>query len=444
MYPFSGPAEVRGTLQSVRNFLHPILIAIFLLFPWLRIGGLPVILFDIFNRRFIFFGHTFFSHEAPLLFFLLILTIFSIFTVTAIFGRLWCGWTCPQTVFLHSVYNRIEQWILGPYSKRVAFFKSDESLTKRLRVLLVYVVFFIVSWIIAHSFVAYFLGSEVVTKYIFEGPSEHTQAFLVLMVMTFVLFLNFTFFRERLCFFVCPYGRFQNALIDKNSLTVYYDTVRGEPRGKSTSKNPEVGDCVDCQKCVRACPTKIDIRNGFQMECIACGACIDACNDVMTRLQRPKGLIRYETGDLQPITLKRFRLGLYGILIAVFLVGFIWVLANRNPIDFTVTRAAATPFSVRVEEGKKIIQNQLQFHIKNQTDSPVEIHLQLAEDNLQAGYHLVSPVLSFKLDTFQDIKVPAFVEINEDQFLADRANIDIRLNKGETVISRQIKFIRTQ
>lgn len=444
MFPFSGPAEVRGTLQSVRNLLHPILVAIFLLFPWLKIGGLPIILFDIFNRRFIFFGHTFFSHDAPLLFFVLILTIFSIFAVTAIFGRLWCGWTCPQTVFLHSVYNRIEQWILGPYSKRVAFFKSDESLGKKLKVLLIYVIFFIISWIISHSFVAYFLGSEVVTRYIFDGPGEHTQAFTVLLIMTVLLFLNFTFFRERLCFFVCPYGRFQNALIDKNSLTVFYDTVRGEPRGKTTSKNPEVGDCVDCQKCVRACPTKIDIRNGFQMECIACGACVDACNDVMTRLNRPKGLIRYETGDQLPITLKRFRLGLYGILIAVFMVGFIWVLANRNPIDFTVTRATSAPFSQRMDGDKKIIQNQLQFHIKNQTDAPIEIYLQLAEDNQKAGYKLISPALNIKLEVFQDIKVPAFIEISEDQFLADRSNIDIRLVKGETVLSRQIKFIRTQ
>lgn len=444
MYSFSGPAEVKGHYEKIRSILQPVLIFIFVLMPWISINGQPLILMDIFNRHFVFFGETFFSHDAPLIFFVLILTLLSIFIVTAIFGRLWCGWSCPQTVFLHAVFNKIERLMLGKYTERFLFYKSEDTLKKKLKVLSVYFVFLVICWILAHSFVAYFLGAKVVTQYIQDGPGSHFQAFTVLSIMTGVLFFNFAFFREKLCFYVCPYGRFQNALLDRNSLTVFYDSVRGEPRGKASPQSTDLGDCIDCHRCVRVCPTKIDIRNGFQLECISCGKCVDACNEVMAKINRPKFLIRYETGNQKKITLMRFRLALYGILFVVFFVGFVWVLSHRSPVDFNIVRSHMAPFSVRTENQNKIIQNQIVLHLKNQTASELVTHMSLSAENIENGYMLSTPALDMKLDIGQDIQIPAFIEIEESRYKIDKNNIEIILEADKNQIIRNIKFIRVE
>lgn len=415
MSPFAGPAEVRGRLETIRNILHPILILIFLLLPWLRLGGEPLFLFDIFNRHFILFGSTFYSHEAPLLFFVLILTILSIFIVTALYGRLWCGWACPQTVFLHSVFNQIEKIFLGRHVKRVLFYKTESSLIKTVQVFLIYFIFLCISWVLSHSFIAYFIGSDIVTQYIVDGPRVHMQAFIVLSIITIILFFNFSIFREKVCFYVCPYGRFQNALIDNNSLTVYYDSLRGEPRGKLSAANVGAnnGDCIDCKMCVRACPTKIDIRQGFQLECISCGKCVDACDEVMTKINRPTKLIRYETGNLKKINLKRFRLYLYGILYSVFLIGFIWLLASRQIVEIDISRSRAVPFANRIDVNQKIYVNQFQFHVKNNSLRVVSLETHLSSHNILTGFRLSSPLVKTQLAAQQDLNVPVFIEISE-------------------------------
>lgn len=443
MYTIAGPAEAKGLYQRIRDLLHPILIIFFLAAPWIQVRGEPLFLFDVFNRHFVFFGSTFYSHEAPLLFFLLILVILIIFFITAIYGRLWCGWACPQTVFLNSVYSRVERWILGNYGKRMAFYKSEDSLTKKLKLLSVYFAFLVISWILSHSFVAYFVGAATITNFVMEGPSAHMGTFIVCSVMTGALFFNFTFFRENLCMYVCPYGRFQNALIDRNSLTVYYDDIRGEPRGKVSKINDEPkGDCVDCLRCVHVCPAKIDIRNGFQLDCISCGQCIDACDAVMTKLKRPTRLIRYETGNQKPITFKRFRLVLYGVLIVLFSAGLIWSLYQRADIDLNISRSHKTPFSARMSGDQKILQNQIQLHIKNQTQKVIPIQLSLSEANQQSGYQLLSPAVELELDPGQDLKTTAFIEIQADKFDFEKNEIDIFLKQGDTQMHRSLKFIR--
>lgn len=447
MYSFSGPAEVRGTYQKIRDILQPLLIIFFLVAPWISINNQPMILFDIFNRHFVFFGFTFFSHDAPLLFFLLILIILAIFIVTALFGRLWCGWSCPQTVFIHALFNKVEKLILGNYTQRHAFYNSADSFAKKIKIIFIYTVFMILSWILAHSFVAYFLGAQVVTQYIIDGPVKHWEPFLILSSMTTVLFLNFTFFREKLCFIVCPYGRFQNALIDTNSLVVFYDTLRGEPRGKMTAfsaQTAEKGDCIDCHRCVNVCPTKIDIRQGFQLECIACGKCVDACNEVMHKVKRQPYLIRYETGNQKKITLKRFRLLLYVLLFVVFSGGLAWTLSHRSLIDFRMTRSQANPFSVRYDGSNKIIVNQIHLHVKNQTETPIKMTLTLSEKNSSDGYRLSTPAFELELQSHQDVKIPAFLEIDEKLFSMQNNKIDLILKANGTVLQKTIPFIRIQ
>lgn len=412
MYAFSGPAEVKGNLEKWRNRLQVVLLAIFIFLPWVQLNGNPLLLLNVFERHFIIFGFSFYSHDAPLLFFVLIIVILLIFMVTALYGRLWCGWVCPQTVFIHAVFNKIEKFIFGTYSKRYKFFSEMGGFGKTLKLTFLYVVFFIVSSLLAHSFVAYFLGAQTVMAYIVEGPFLHIKSFTVVSIMSVVLFFNFTFFREKLCFFVCPYGRFQNALIDNNSLTVFYDKLRGEPRSKASAKlKNDHGDCVDCLRCVRVCPVGIDIRNGFQMECIACGKCIDACNEVMSKVGRQPQLIRYDTGNQKKITFHRFRLYLYSLLLLVFVSTFIYLLSERSLVDISISRSHSSPFSSRLlVDGAKVRSNQIQIHFKNNTHSAMFVEVRLVQSEGELPLSLMTPAAKMQLEPLQDIVMPAFVE----------------------------------
>lgn len=438
----AGPAEVKGFYQKIRDLLQPFLIVLFLAAPWIQIQNQPMLLFDVVQRHFVLFGSTFFAHEAPLLFYLVILLVLAIFFVTAIFGRLWCGWVCPQTVFLNAVFNRIEKWILGTYAKRRVFYQQEDSFAKRIKILTVYAVFLILCWALSHSLAAYFLGASTITRFIVEGPQAHQLAFTVCSVMTVALFFNFAFFREKLCIYVCPYGRFQNALIDRNSLVVFYDEIRGEPRAKVSSAMTDQGDCVDCRRCVNVCPVKIDIRDGFQFDCIACGQCIDACDAVMKKLKRPERLIRYETGNQKPIALKRFRLGLYAVLIFLFAAGFIYSLVQRADVDFQFSRPSSHPFSARVENGEKFLQNQIHLHIKNQTQQKYDLQLSLSEKDQTRGYRLLSPALNLVLEPGQDIKTTAFIEILAVRHRSDETQLELVLQNKKIQIQRAFQFIR--
>lgn len=439
---YTGAAEVKGFYERIRNTLQPILIVLFLVAPWIQIQGQPLFLLDFFDHRLIFFGTTFYSHEAPLLFFLIILIVMIIFLVTALFGRLWCGWACPQTVFINTVFNRIERLIIGTYAQRILFYKSEDSLKKIVKLLSLYSVFLALCWVLSHSFVAYFLGANKITAFILDGPMAHKSTFIVCTIMTGVLFFNFAFFREKLCIYVCPYGRFQNALIDQNSLVVSYDQIRGEPRSKISTYTAEKGDCIDCRRCVNVCPVKIDIRDGFQFDCIACGQCIDACDAVMKKLNRPERLIRYETGDQKPVTLKRFRLGLYTLLILLFSLGFAWSLYSRAPIDMTLSRAHQLPFTSRIEDGRKILQNQIQLHIQNQTQTPLRIRLLLSPENQADAYKISSPANDMLLEPGQDIKTSAFIEISAEQFVLDKNEVTLILRTNDSELHKHLKFIR--
>ena len=443
MSSFAGPAEVKGKYQTIRDWLQPFLIVIFLATPWLKIGQQPVLLFDFINRHFVVFGVSFFSHDAPLLFFLVILLILAIFTVTAVFGRQWCGWSCPQTVFLHAVFNKVENWIMGTYSKRTLFYRGVGGSSKNVKVVFLYAVFLIICWLMAHSFVAYFVGPEVVTHYLSDGPSRHLQAFTVLMLMTATLFFNFTFFREKLCRSVCPYGRFQNTLIDTNTVVVFYNALRGEPREKNrrASGEPDRGDCVDCNRCVSVCPVKIDIRQGFQQECISCAKCIDACNEVMKKTNRQPFLIRYATGDGQKITLKRFRLVLYAGLMLIFTVALIWSLNIRSEIDFGLSRSTRQPFSVRVDQNVKIFQNRFQLHLKNQTQQVLNVSIHLSDENIKSGFRLLSAASQLTLEPEQDLKTPAFIEIDEAALSKGDQTVQLILKHNNSTTSRSISFI---
>lgn len=344
------------------------LIAFYLSLPWIKIGGYPAVFLDVAERRFHLFGITLAAQDLWLLFFVITGLGFSLFFVTALLGRVWCGWACPQTVFLDHVYRRIERWIEGDAVKRRALDASPWTARKVAKRTLKHGAYILVSAVITHLFLAYYVSLPEVWSMVRSAPAEHWAAFGFIAVATGIIYFNFAWFREQLCIVICPYGRIQSALIDDHSLVVGYDASRGEPRGRPGT--PGAGDCIACQRCVQVCPTGIDIRQGLQMECIGCTACIDACDDVMTRLQRPSGLIRYDSqkaftgGRTRWI---RGRTVVYGVLLLIGASVAAWALSTVKPAYFGVTRMTGAPYIV----DDTAVRNQFLLRIVNKRSEPV-------------------------------------------------------------------------
>ncbi len=372
-------AEVMGFWRRHRDWTQLVLIFVFLILPWTTINGQQTLLLHLSRREFVFFGLTFFAHDAPLVFFLLAICTIGLAFVTSVWGRVWCGWACPQTVFIDTVYRRIEKWIEGTHLQRRALASADLSLKKFRIKMTKWFLFFLVSAAISHSFLAYFVGARELFAMMGASPYEHWDYFLLVFAMTSLLLFNFGWFREQFCIIMCPYGRFQSVLLDEKSMTVFYDVKRGEPRkGLPVNETTAQGDCVSCNRCVQVCPTRIDIRNGLQMECIACTACIDACDEIMRKIKKPEGLIRYATQDGQRALFWKPRSLIYLTLIAVFTGTLIWNVAQRSSLHVTLVRAKESPYSLTKNQmGEDVILNHFRLHLKNQNPAPVVYRLEL-------------------------------------------------------------------
>jgi cytochrome c oxidase accessory protein FixG len=345
--PFIYPADTHGRFTQARRWSACALIAFYLSLPWIKLNGYPAVFLDVAERRFHLFGITGAAQDLWLMFFIITGLGFSLFFLTALLGRVWCGWACPHTVFLDHVYRRIERLIEGDALRRRALAAAPLSVGKILKIGLKHTLYVLLSAVITHLLLAYFVSVPEVWLMIRAAPTEHGSAFGFIAVATGALYFNFAWFREQLCIVVCPYGRIQSALIDDNSLVVGYDAKRGEPRGKLGAAS--AGDCVACSRCVQVCPTGIDIRQGLQMECVGCTACIDACDDVKTRLKRPSGLIRYDSQNGfagKPTRWFRPRVALYGVLLAVGAGVALWAVSTIRPANLAVTRIIGTPYFV--------------------------------------------------------------------------------------------------
>lgn len=373
---FLYPADAHGRFNRARQISAAVLIFFYLSLPWIKINGYPAVFLDVTERRFHLFGLTLAAQDMWLMFFLITGVGFSLFFITALLGRIWCGWACPHTVFLDQVYRRIERWIDGDALKRRALAQAPLSGAKIFKRVLKHGLYVLVSAIITHLFLAYFVSLPAVWEMVKAAPTDHWAAFAFVAVYTGGLYFNFAWFREQLCIVICPYGRIQSALIDDHSLVIGYDAQRGEPRGRPGT--PDAGACVDCNRCVNVCPTGIDIRQGLQMECIGCTACIDACDDVMTRLKRPTGLIRYDsqtafagkrTRWLRPRTL------LYGVLLGVGATVATIALATIRPANLGVTRITGTPYVV----SEDFVRNQFLVRIVNKRNTPMRYAVTLRD-----------------------------------------------------------------
>lgn len=375
--PFLFPADAHGRFATARQVSAFFLIALYLSLPWIDVGGYPAVFLDIAERRFHLFGITLAAQDMWLLFFLITGLGFSLFFITALLGRVWCGWACPHTVFLDHVYRRIERWIDGDAVKRRALDLAPLTAGKAVRRVVKHALYLLVSATITHLLLAYFVSIPEVWDMVTHAPSEHWSAFAFIFIATGILYFNFAWFREQLCIVICPYGRIQSALIDDHSLVVGYDVKRGEPRGKARQADgAPPGDCVACNRCVQVCPTGIDIRQGLQMECVGCTACIDACDDVMTRLGRPRGLIRYDSQNgfgsrptrwIRPRTLLYFVLLLTGAGVAT------WALSTVRPANLSVTRMTGAPYVLE----PTTVRNQFLVRIVNKRSEDATFVLKL-------------------------------------------------------------------
>ncbi|MBW3468921.1 cytochrome c oxidase accessory protein CcoG [Arthrospiribacter ruber] len=347
------PKKVSGKFYQWRTYLSWVLLAILFIGPFIKIDGRPYMLFNIFERKFIIFGAAFWPQDTHLLIFLLLIFFVFVILFTAVFGRVFCGWACPQTLFMEMVFRKIEYWIEGDANqqrKLNAMPWNGEKLRKKGLKMFIFV---LISLLISHTVMAYLIGVDQVVEIVSQPPSEHLAGFIGLMAFTGIFLFVFSWFREQACIVVCPYGRLQGVLLDANSINVTYDHVRGEPRGpirKNKVEEDPKGDCVDCTLCVQVCPTGIDIRNGVQMECVNCTACIDACDEVMLKVDRPTGLIRYASDNSvlqQTQKLMTPRVRLYSFLLLVLIGAFVALLSTRDDLAATVTRFRGMTYQAR-------------------------------------------------------------------------------------------------
>lgn len=375
------PKIIKGKLYRYREYVSYMLLSFLIAAPFIRMNGRPFLLFNFVERHFVIFGKPFWPQDFYLLAFALVTLVVFIVLFTVLFGRVWCGWACPQTIFMEMVFRRIENLIEGNANKQKKLDAMPWNREKIIKKSLKHAVFFFIAFLISNVFLAYIIGSEALFEIMIEPISEHWVGFSSIILFSFVFYLVFAKLRELVCIMICPYGRLQGVMLDRNSIVVAYDDHRGEPRGKvrKNQDQSEKGDCVDCNLCVDVCPTGIDIRNGTQLECVNCTMCIDACDSVMTKIKKPKGLIRFDS--VNNIENKigfawTPRIIAYIAALVVLLVAFITILNTRADIEAVLLRAPGSMPTVS-EDG--MVTNIFKLELVNKTFDDITFNLKVNE-----------------------------------------------------------------
>ncbi len=384
-----------GLFYNLRILVAVFYLAVFFALPWVKIHGEPLFLFNIFDRKFILFGSIFWPQDFFV--FALGMLTFIVFIVvfTVVFGRVFCGWICPQTVFMEIVFRKIEYWIDGDAEKQRRLANAPWNMEKIFKRTAKFLAFWGLSFVIANYFLSYIIGMDNVVLYVKEGIVQHMATFIPLLIFTCIFFFIYWSFREQVCLIVCPYGRLQGVMLDPDSIVVAYDYVRGEPRAKIKRGDTDThGDCIDCFDCVRVCPTGIDIRNGTQMECVNCTACIDACDAIMTKVHRPTGLIRYASENNikkgEKLRLTK-RTAAYSFVLFVLVAVLAALIVTRKDIQTTIMRAQGMLYQ---EQPNNQISNIYNIKLINKTRNTIPVQLKLENPDIHGEIKMVgNPLL---------------------------------------------------
>ncbi len=442
------PKKPSGKFYDYRKYVSYFLLAFLFSAPFIKVNGNQFLMFNVLERRFNIFGFPFWPQDFHLFVISMIIGVIFITLFTVAFGRIFCGWICPQTIFMEMVFRRIEYWIDGDRGKQLRLKKSGWTSEKIRKRVLKHTIFVIISFLIANIFLAYLIGSDKLLGYIKEGPFEHLGTLIPLLIFTGIFYFVFSWFREQVCIIACPYGRLQGVLLDNKSIVVAYDHKRGEgENGRKKWRKDEDrealghGDCIDCFQCVHVCPTGIDIRNGTQLECVNCTACIDECDTIMDKVGLPKGLIRYASEanieDKEPFKLTTRLKGYIAVLIVLIGV-LIAMLQLRNELEARVLRL---PGQLYEHKGNNIISNVFTYKLVNKTTQPIA-HVSFKLKNVEGVVKLVS--------TEDTVTVPAqgleegtlFIELDQRILKGDKTELTIEIySKDKLIETTKVNFL---
>jgi len=434
------PKKPNGKYYEKRKIVSYILIAFLFAAPFVKVNGNQFLLFNILERRFNIFGFPFWPQDFHLFVISMIIGVVFIALFTVIFGRIFCGWMCPQTIFLEMVFRPIEYWIEGDRGKQIRLSKQVWDAEKIRKRVLKWFIFLVISFAIANVFLAYLIGSDKLLKYVIDGPFKHLGTLFPLIIFTAVFYFVFAWFREQVCIIACPYGRLQSVLLDNKSIVVAYDYKRGEAEKgrKKWRKNEDRqalghGDCIDCFQCVHVCPTGIDIRNGTQLECVNCTACIDECDDIMEKVNLPKGLIRFASEDeIEKKEKFKFTARLKGYTaILVILFGVLsGILLLRNDVD---TRILRLPGQLYEHKKENIISNVFTYKLINKTSKTIEdVSFKLRK--YKGVIKLVSSSNRFEVPEQGIAEGTFFIEIDKKDLKGDKNKLLIEVYSNDELI----------
>ncbi len=434
------PKKPSGKFYKYRKLVSYFLLAFLLLSPFIKINGNQFLMFNVLERRFNIFGFPFWPQDFHLFVISMLIGVIFIALFTVAFGRIFCGWICPQTIFMEMVFRRIEYWIEGDRGKQIRLSKQAWNVEKIRKKGLKLIIFLLISFMIANVFLAYLISSDNLIQYITDGPTSHISTLISLLIFTGVFYFVFAWFREQVCIIACPYGRLQGALLDTKSIVVAYDHKRGEDENgrKKFRKNEDRqalghGDCIDCFQCVHVCPTGIDIRNGTQLECVNCTACIDECDHIMESINLPKGLIRYASEDnIEKKTPFKLTPRIKGyIAVLAILTGLLTgMLFLRNDVEANVLRL---PGQLYEHKENNIISNVFTYKLVNKTSKDIEgVSFKLMSH--KGELKLVSTHSSFIVPSQAIAEGTLFIEINNSVLSGDRNKIKIGVYEDDKLI----------